>query len=91
MPWVFIVDKFAFHVFSKGKLPLVINVHSADIMASLITLKEEVEEQYGNRIQITFTGANEAHLLAKEIGEAGIGVILRPSRPFPATWKSRRM
>jgi hypothetical protein len=60
-------------------------------MASLISLKREVELKTGTRIQMTFSGANEAHLLAKEIGDAGIGVILQPSRPFPGTWKSKRM
>ncbi|KAF8973204.1 carbohydrate esterase family 9 protein [Flammula alnicola] len=74
-----------------GALPIVIQVQSADIMASLISLKKEIEANSGTSIQMTFAGANEAHLLAKEIGEAGIGVILRPSRPFPGTWKSRRI
>ncbi|KAG6832612.1 hypothetical protein H0H92_014448 [Tricholoma furcatifolium] len=60
-------------------------------MASLIRLKKEVEKHSGNAIKMTFTGANEAHLLAKEIGEAGVGVILTPSRPFPGTWESRRI
>lgn len=40
---------------------------------------------------MTFVGASEAHILAKEIGHAGIGVILRPIRPFPYTWKSKRI
>ncbi len=40
---------------------------------------------------MTFAGAAEAHLLAAEIGYAGIGVIVVPSRPFPATWELRRM
>lgn len=66
-------------------------VQSADIMATLIELKKEVEEESGTSIKLTFSGANEAHILAKEIGEAGVGVILNPSRPFPGTWKSRRM
>ena len=74
----------------QGELPLVIEVQSADVMASLINLKKEVEERSGTTLRVTFTGANEAHLLAKEIGEAGIGVILAP-RPFPGSWKSRRM
>ncbi|KAG6881592.1 hypothetical protein C0993_000830, partial [Termitomyces sp. T159_Od127] len=60
-------------------------------MASLIRLKKEVENSSGYTTKFTFTGANEAHLLAKEIGEAGIGVILTPSRPFPGTWESRRI
>uniref|UniRef100_A0A8H8CNE4 Amidohydrolase-related domain-containing protein n=1 Tax=Psilocybe cubensis TaxID=181762 RepID=A0A8H8CNE4_PSICU len=75
----------------KGNLPLVIQVQSADTMASLINLKFETEKIHGHSIHITFVGANEAHLLAKEIGNACVGVVLRPSRPFPATWKSKRI
>ena len=72
-------------------MPLVIEVHSADIMASLINLEKEIETEHGTLIQVTFTGASEAHILAKEIGAANVGIILNPARPFPATWKSRRM
>ncbi|KAG5639405.1 hypothetical protein H0H81_002937 [Sphagnurus paluster] len=80
-----------FHQVAEGELPLVIEVHSADIMASLIHLKQEAEHRSGNIIKMTFSGASEAHLLAKEIGENGVGVILSPSRPFPSTWQSRRI
>lgn len=72
-------------------MPLVIQVHSADIMATLIGLKKDVEDARGTTVRMTFAGASEAHILAKEIGEAGVGVILNPARPFPATWKSKRM
>ncbi|KAJ3975274.1 hypothetical protein EV361DRAFT_524556 [Lentinula raphanica] len=75
----------------EGKMPLVINVHNADIMASLIQLKTEVEEQTGHAIRMTFSGASEAHLLAKEIGAAGVGVIVAPTRPFPSFWEMRRI
>lgn len=68
-----------------------VEVHNADIMATLIQLKGEVEEKIAGPIQMTFTGAEEAHLLAKQIGDAGIGVILTPSRPFPSVWESKRM
>jgi len=40
---------------------------------------------------MVFSGAAEAHLLAKEIGKAGVGVILNPSRPFPSIWDRRRI
>lgn len=60
-------------------------------MATLIELKKEIEAQHKAKVQLTFSGASEAHLLAKEIGEAGIGVILNPVRSFPMTWKERRM
>ena len=68
-----------------------VEVHSADIMGSLIDLKEDVEEETGIDLRLVFSGASEAHLLAKEIGRAGVGVILNPSRPFPIEWRSRRM
>ncbi|KAJ3838592.1 hypothetical protein F5878DRAFT_537213 [Lentinula raphanica] len=60
-------------------------------MASLIQLKTEVEEQTGHAIRMTFSGASEAHLLAKEIGAAGVGVIVAPTRPFPSFWEMRRI
>jgi hypothetical protein len=54
-------------------------------------LKKEVEHAHGRIIQMTITGAAEAHLLAKELGEAGVGVILNPARSFPFAWEDRRM
>ncbi|TRM69894.1 hypothetical protein BD626DRAFT_422385 [Schizophyllum amplum] len=81
----------AFRDVVDGVLPLIIDVSSADVMATLILLKAEVEQARNVKLQVTFAGATEAHLLAKEIGEAQIGVILNPSRPFPGTWESRRI
>ncbi|KAF9061078.1 hypothetical protein BDP27DRAFT_1338711 [Rhodocollybia butyracea] len=75
----------------KGEVPLVVDVHNADIMASLIQLKAEVEKESGSAMQMTFAGSSEAHLLAKEIGAAGVGVIVSPSRPFPSFWEMRRI
>lgn len=66
-------------------------VQNADIIASLIELKKEIHTRTGTDIQLTVAGADEAHLLAKELGEAGVGVILTPSRPFPSDWESKRM
>lgn len=71
-------------------IPLVVTVESADIIASLIQLKYEVEQANGSSIKLTLSGASEAHLLAKELGEAGVGVILTSPRPFPLSWESRR-
>ncbi|PBK99152.1 carbohydrate esterase family 9 protein [Armillaria gallica] len=76
---------------AAGKIPLVIDVDNTDIMASLILLKSEIERTTGIPLRMTFAGAAEAHLLAAEIGYAGIGVIVVPSRPFPATWELRRI
>jgi hypothetical protein len=74
-----------------GKTPLVIDVQNADIMATLLELKEEAEKEHRRKIHVTFVGAQEAHLLAKEISEAGVGVILTSVRPFPHSWESQRI
>jgi hypothetical protein len=68
-----------------------VEAHSADIIATLIMLKKQVEDQRGNTIKLTITGASEAHLLAKELAAANVGVIVNPSRPFPSTWEQRRI
>ena len=44
-----------------------IQAYSADVIATLILLKAEIEAQTGIKIQMTISGATEAHLLAKEI------------------------
>ena len=92
---------------ADGALPLIIDVGSADVMAALLELKEEVEQKRGTRMRVVFSGAAEAHLLAKEIGKhmqqpgkmvldcdpgrARVGVILTPPRPIPETWDDKRM
>ncbi|KAJ7164026.1 carbohydrate esterase family 9 protein [Mycena crocata] len=84
-------SKVWFQKVTDGEVPIVVESHSADIIASLILLKQEVEKAKGNTIQMTITGAAEAHLLAQELGEAGVGVILNPARSFPYFWEERRI
>ncbi|KAJ6491356.1 carbohydrate esterase family 9 protein [Mycena vitilis] len=73
-----------------GQIPLVVTVESADIIASVLVLKKEVEAVNGTPIRLTLAGASEAHLLAKEIGKAGVGVIVE-QRPFPMLWEQQRI
>ncbi|KAF8444526.1 composite domain of metallo-dependent hydrolase [Boletus edulis BED1] len=75
----------------KGEIPLVVQTQNADIIASLIKLKKEVEASKGVELKLTLAGAAEAHLLAKNLGEANIGVIVTPSRPFPEAWEMTRI
>ena len=77
----------------QGEVPLVVEAFSADIIASIIALKAEVESKLNTSesLKVTVTGAAEAHILAKELGEANVGVILSPARPFPNSWEERRM
>lgn len=64
---------------------------SADVIATLITLKKEVDKATHQNLKLTLVGAAEGHLLAREIGDAGVGVILVPSRSFPGTWQQKDM
>ncbi len=63
---------------------------SADAIAILISLKKEAERLHGAGIRLTISGGAESHLLAKELSEANVGVILAPVHPFPHTWETRR-
>ncbi|KZT52269.1 hypothetical protein CALCODRAFT_476127 [Calocera cornea HHB12733] len=75
---------------AHGSIPLVIEVDSADIMSTLILLKQEIEIQFGSTLKVTFAGANEAWMVAKNIADDGIGVILAPSRTYPGEWEKMR-
>jgi len=76
---------------AEGVIPLVVEVHNADIMASLIILKAEVNAKIGGQMRMVFVGATEAWLLAKELSEARVGVILTSLKPIAATWDQRRI
>lgn len=76
---------------AEGEVPLVINVNNADIMTTLLLLKGEVEDRIGSRMRMVFSGATEAHLLAPEISNSGVGIILNSLKPYPTTWDGRRI
>jgi hypothetical protein len=76
-----------FKKIAKGEITLVVNVNKADIMSHLILLNKEI----GNNLKMTFEGAHEAWILADEIAEAKIGVIISPARSFPGSWDTRRI
>lgn len=78
-------------LFLQGQRTLVVHAESADVIATLVQLKKEVEGITCTAMRLTIFGASEAHLLAAELAEAGVGVIIAPSRPLPKFWEMRRM
>jgi hypothetical protein len=74
----------------QGSMTLVVHVNSADIVANLIQIKADYEETTEKRLQLTFAGGAEAHLIAGEIAEAGVSVIVMRPRPYPGTWDRSR-
>ncbi|KAF8633283.1 hypothetical protein AX17_004458 [Amanita inopinata Kibby_2008] len=79
-----------FQKVAEGELTLVVEANSADIIATAIILKKEVEIETKGSMKMTIMGAAEAHLLAPELAEAGVGVVLIPPRPSPISWERRR-
>lgn len=49
----------------------------------------EIEEHTGNPLRLVISGASEAHILASELGHAGIGVIQR-AHQYPGSWDAMR-
>ncbi|KAJ7490396.1 carbohydrate esterase family 9 protein [Mycena galericulata] len=78
-----------FKMAAEGVVPLIVDVENVDIMATLLILKAEVENQLGSRMRMVFSGAAEAHILAKEIRDANVGVIL-DAKPTVGVWDNRR-
>ncbi|CAK5268643.1 unnamed protein product [Mycena citricolor] len=76
---------------AQGLLRLVITVDSADIIATLLRLKSDLETESKKPLKISIIGGAEAHLLAKELAAADVGVILSPPRSFPYNWEHRRI
>ncbi|KAG8977393.1 hypothetical protein FRC05_001791 [Tulasnella sp. 425] len=80
-----------FRAVVEGQLPLIVHTEGADIMAKLLALKAEVEDLTGKTIRMAFFGASEAHILAKQLADAGVGIVVSRARSFPLTWDARRM
>ncbi|KAI0329713.1 hypothetical protein GY45DRAFT_1361902 [Cubamyces sp. BRFM 1775] len=76
---------------ANGTVPLIVDVGSADIIATLISLKKEVEHKTSSIMKLTIAGASEAHLVADDLADAGIGVIVTPPRSYPYTWDEHRI
>jgi hypothetical protein len=67
-----------------------VHTDSADHIATVLQLKREVEAHTKKSLKLSLVGATESHLLAKEISEAGVGVVVLPAKTFPSDWQRRR-
>jgi imidazolonepropionase-like amidohydrolase len=81
----------------QGMMPLVVTVHSADLIASLLRVKADVEAAISAedssstaQLRLILVGGAESHLLADELAAANISVVLAPLLPYSETWDQRR-
>ncbi|KAF3059556.1 hypothetical protein GL218_04773 [Daldinia childiae] len=78
-----------------GSLPLAITVHSADVIATLLKVKESVDNviassRGGGGISLIIIGGAESFLLADELAAAKVGVVLNPLLSYRTSWDQRR-
>lgn len=81
-----------------GELPLVVTVHSADAIASILKVKETVEKEISaksktstsGKIRLALIGGAESYILADELAAAGVGVVLAPAQSYSTSWDQRR-
>ncbi|KAM7218889.1 hypothetical protein V8F06_005769 [Rhypophila decipiens] len=83
-------ETYYLHKVLNGSLPLVISVHSADTIASLLKLKSEIESLTSNPINLAILGGAESYMLAKELAAAKVGVVLAPFQSYATEWQERR-
>ncbi|KAI6482954.1 hypothetical protein MCOR14_005243 [Pyricularia oryzae] len=100
-------DRFTERAYLKkvvtGETPLVLTVHSADTIAAILRVKNEVEkaavasldkasiDKGNSRIRLIILGGAESHLIASELAEAKVaGVILAPLQSYCTVWEQRR-
>lgn len=75
----------------RGEKPLVVTTHSADTIAALLRVKREIDEASGSSpVRLVILGGAEAHLVAGQLAEAGVGVVLAPFQSYAGTWEQRR-
>lgn len=72
-----------------GDLPLVVTVHSADAIASILKVKHAVEKE-GGKLRLSLIGGAESYILADELAAAGVGVVLAPAESYATGWDQRR-
>ncbi|CAG8574681.1 23878_t:CDS:10 [Dentiscutata erythropus] len=75
---------------ARGDIPLIVYVDSKDEIATLIKLKIHIKNLGGN-LKLVIAGGAEAHMLAIELAENEIPVILNPSRPTPRLWTAQHV
>lgn len=80
----------------RGALPLAVTVHSADTISAVLAVKKTVQaalargQRHSPALRFVIVGGAESHLVAEELGEADVGVVLAPLLSYRTTWDQRR-
>ncbi|KAI9597644.1 hypothetical protein BDF19DRAFT_411597 [Syncephalis fuscata] len=81
---------------ARGIMPLVVHTHSKDNIAAVMKLRDELRWHHkrqngiGEGLNLVIFGGVEAHLLAADLADYDIPVVLQPARCQQSTWSMRR-
>ncbi|KAK7408099.1 hypothetical protein QQX98_009754 [Neonectria punicea] len=79
----------------NGERALALTINGADGIATALKIKSQIEDvlltsQTAPKIKLAILGGAEAHLVAAELAEASVGVILSPLQSIGESWDSHR-
>jgi imidazolonepropionase-like amidohydrolase len=80
----------------QGKIPLIVHTESKANIAVAIKLRNELRWHHkraggaGEGMRLVIYGGAESHLLAAELADHNVPVVLKPARCQPATWSMRQ-
>jgi hypothetical protein len=82
-----------------GERVLALTINSADGIATALRIKSEIEglletsnvAGVAQRLRVAIIGGAESHMVAEELGEADVGVILSPLQSIGDSWDTRRV
>lgn len=60
-------------------------------MATILSIKADIDRVSGKSISLVFEGATEAHILVHELAKAKVGVIISGPRSYPGSWDTMRI
>ncbi|EPE09780.1 carbohydrate esterase family 9 protein [Ophiostoma piceae UAMH 11346] len=83
-------EDFFLHKVVSAEFPLVVTVHSADTIASVLKVKAEVEAAAKTSLKLVILGGAESHLVADALAAAHVGVVLAPLQSYASSWDQRR-
>jgi hypothetical protein len=72
---------------ANGKIPLAVRTQNKDVIAHLLKMKAAIADVAP--IRLVVIGGIESYLVARELAEANVPVILVPWRCQPESWESR--
>lgn len=74
---------------ARGQIPVVVQVDDKDEIASILSIKQAISQEYKHDVKFVILGGGESHLVADHLSRLDVPVVLMPARCYPTTWQSK--